>query len=312
MENLLVNLTISVFNSNAICRRISTVKERISAFNFLKNKNEDDFAFKVYAIEEFIKFNTVTSDDLNIAGMYYINKEVKSDNWVVLIHGYTQSKEEIALTGSFYANLGFNVVSFDLRNHGESDDKYVSFGVQEQKELISVLEYLKNELGAKNIGLAGWSLGAFTTNLFALTSYDLILKYNIIFGVSDSSFFDMAPTFKNVAKFNFPQINITDSVYEGVINTYKNDLKINTDLLNLNNIQKKEPTFPILFFHGKKDIICNPDDSQKIFDFRKEIVKSKEDKLVYFENSGHIQSLKKNKYDYIMEVSKFISDIKFK
>lgn len=312
MENLLVNLAISIFNSNAVCRNVLTVKERIAKFNVLKKQKEQTSEFKIYDIEEFKPFKTITSDDLNIAGIYYINQEVKSDNWIVLIHGYTQSKEEVLLNGSFYATLGFNVASFDLRNHGESDNAYVTFGIQEQRELISVLDYVKNELGARNIGLGGWSLGAYATNLFALTAGDLISKYNVIFGISDSSFYDMEPTFKNIAKMKFPQISISDNVYEGIINTYKNEFKINTDLLKLQNIEIKSPTFPVMFIHGKKDNVCNPEDSKKIFDLRKDMIKSNEDKLVYFDNAGHIQSFKLNSYEYVIEVSKFIGSIKFK
>lgn len=312
MDKLLINLAMSVFNSKAVCRTYSTAKEAINKFNILKSKIDDRSQFKMYSDSELVPFQTVTSDDLKIIGKYYKNTKIKSDNWIVLIHGYTQSKEDSLANGSYFAQLGFNIISFDLRNHGESDDALVSFGVQEQKDLISVLDYVKNELGAKTIGLSGWSLGAYTVNLFSLTADDLIKKYNVIFGISDSTFIDIEPTLEKVALYKFPHVHLTKEVCRGVMDYYKSEYKINTDLLNAYNIELPKETFPILYMHGKRDVITDPNDSANFIKLRSKIKKEKNDDLVYFDNAFHIQSFRMNVEQYVANVRNFISGIKFK
>ena len=64
------------------------------------------------------------------------------------------------------AKAGFNVIVFDLRDHGESsiDDNRVSGGQDEWADVVTVFDWLIDEQGAEpnKIGLFGNSMGAGT------------------------------------------------------------------------------------------------------------------------------------------------------
>ena len=64
-------------------------------------------------------------------------------------------------------NAGFNVIVFDLRDHGQSsiDDDRVSGGQDEWRDVIAVHDWLIDEQGADpdKIGLFGTSMGAGTS-----------------------------------------------------------------------------------------------------------------------------------------------------
>jgi pimeloyl-ACP methyl ester carboxylesterase len=65
---------------------------------------------------------------------------------------------------------GYNVLMFDLRNHGESAAAPpVTFGLHEARDLLGALEYLvsRDDVDANNLGAVGFSMGG-NTLLFSL------------------------------------------------------------------------------------------------------------------------------------------------
>ncbi len=65
---------------------------------------------------------------------------------------------------------GYNVLTFDLRNHGQSaSSRPVTFGQAESKDLLGALNYLngRDDVDNNRIGVIGFSMGA-TTVLYAL------------------------------------------------------------------------------------------------------------------------------------------------
>jgi uncharacterized protein len=99
---------------------------------------------------------------------------------VVLVHGWPWNRlgdtaEDMVanLTGSTPVDLlrllyslhqeGFHVLTFDLRNHGESAAASpVTFGQEEAKDLLGALAYLKGraDVDPERIGVVGFSMGA--------------------------------------------------------------------------------------------------------------------------------------------------------
>lgn len=65
---------------------------------------------------------------------------------------------------------GYNVLSFDLRNHGQSaGSDAVTFGLQESHDLLGALDWLRQrgDIDGARVGVVGFSLGA-NTLLYAL------------------------------------------------------------------------------------------------------------------------------------------------
>jgi dipeptidyl aminopeptidase/acylaminoacyl peptidase len=60
---------------------------------------------------------------------------------------------------------GYNLLVFDFRTHGRSEGKYTTIGDKELIDLISAVEWLKENYPkkAKRIGLIGYSMGGIVT-----------------------------------------------------------------------------------------------------------------------------------------------------
>jgi uncharacterized protein len=112
---------------------------------------------------------------------------------VVLVHGWPGNRlgdttEDVLsnLMGSTPVDLlrllfhlhqeGFNVLTFDLRNHGHSASAPpITFGQEEAKDLLGALAYLKgrSDVDPERIGVVGFSMGA-NTLLYTLAKSDQI------------------------------------------------------------------------------------------------------------------------------------------
>jgi dipeptidyl aminopeptidase/acylaminoacyl peptidase len=108
----------------------------------------------------------VEGEDLFLSAWFLRQNE--SMPWVIFVHGIRGCKSggELLISSGMLANAGFNVISFDLRDHGESsiDDNRVSGGQDEWKDVVAVFDWLVEEQGAEpdEIGLFGTSMGAGT------------------------------------------------------------------------------------------------------------------------------------------------------
>ena len=108
----------------------------------------------------------VEDEDLFLSAWYL--RQNDSMPWVIVVHGIRGCKSggELMISSGMLANAGFNVISFDLRDHGESsiDDNRVSGGQDEWKDVVAVFDWLIDEQDAKpdQIGLFGTSMGAGT------------------------------------------------------------------------------------------------------------------------------------------------------
>jgi uncharacterized protein len=87
---------------------------------------------------------------------------------VVLSHGYGGTQDEMLPVADVLHRAGFSVLTYDLRGCGQSGGG-VTFGALEQRDLISVVNYLSKrpDVDAMRIGALGFSMGASTTILAA-------------------------------------------------------------------------------------------------------------------------------------------------
>jgi pimeloyl-ACP methyl ester carboxylesterase len=135
------------------------------------------------------------SDGVRLAGWLIPVGEESEGNGatIVLVHGWRWSRLGYAaedlfanVTGSTQVDLlllvraltnsGYQVLTFDLRNHGESAAAHpVTFGQSEAKDLLGALAYLegREDVDNQRIGVVGFSMGA-NAALFALPQTDMV------------------------------------------------------------------------------------------------------------------------------------------
>jgi pimeloyl-ACP methyl ester carboxylesterase len=102
-----------------------------------------------------------TADGLTLRGWYYPTPGPR--HLIVLVHGLWGSWPEMAALGHDLHALGYDVLLFDLRGHGQSDPSRVFMGRRERGDLRAVLAWAQRQgFSADRIGWLGYSMGAST------------------------------------------------------------------------------------------------------------------------------------------------------
>lgn len=108
---------------------------------------------------------TRSFDGLKLAGKWVPARESKAT--IILFHGYHSSYlNDFAAIFSMYHSMGLNLLLVRQRAHGESEGKYITFGVRESRDVLSWIDFHNRTHGADNVFLGGMSMGA-STVLFA-------------------------------------------------------------------------------------------------------------------------------------------------
>lgn len=243
--------------------------------------------------------------DVTLSAIYHLSPK-KSKKWIIAVHGYSSSKESSALSTWYLNDLGFNILAFDFRNHGQSEKGLVTLGTNEVEDLMQVIKYVNATFKPKSIGLVGFSMGAFTVNAFALRKDFDWKKNKIKFGITDSPYFGVREIFNKLFLNITPLIsNYLKDVVNETIQVYQQDYGVDVMKHNLSKmIVNCDKSFPILFIHSKEDTITNCEDTKKIYNLRK--ILDTKDKIKIFEKGSHIRSLISNTEEYLSLVKEFI------
>ena len=106
-------------------------------------------------------------DGLMLRGRFYSAADAKGT--LLLMHGYhSNAVDNFSCIAEFYYRLGYNLLLVSQRSHGDSDGKYICFGVKERFDCRDWAVYLSQrpDCCGKSIFLDGISMGA-TTVLMA-------------------------------------------------------------------------------------------------------------------------------------------------
>ena len=133
----------------------------------------------------FDSFSVKTTDNLLLSIIYVPVTDQKAKGTIITVHGIRSNK------ASFYQKLpllhqeGYNICSFDLRAHGNSEGTYCTFGYQEKKDISTIIDTLQKRYGADiSFGIWGKSLGG------AVALQALALDDRLAFGIVESTFAD--------------------------------------------------------------------------------------------------------------------------
>ena len=82
---------------------------------------------------------------------------------IVLVHGMGGSRDEMARIAHDIHADGYDVLLFDLRGHGSSDQSRLYMGGRERVDLRAVLDWANRQgYSSDRVGWLGWSMGAST------------------------------------------------------------------------------------------------------------------------------------------------------
>ena len=139
--------------------------------SFKDNSEESDFPFDEYQVDYWELHQYAGGDDGIILDAWWLPIKKEGDSnapVIIVVHGLRVSKHDpdmLTVAGMLH-KTGFNVLLFDLRDHGKStiEDGRVSIGTKEYRDVIASVDWLIDTKGvdAKQIGIYGDSMGAAT------------------------------------------------------------------------------------------------------------------------------------------------------
>ena len=181
-----------------------------------------------------------------------------SDKYVILAHGYTDTRFGMLKYVPQYYDLGFNCIMYDERGHGESKPEPCSYGIREVDFLLAVLKDSLERYGKDvKIGLHGESLGG---AIVLISLKDPLVQEKVSFVVDDCGFADIVTVLKVAMKQRFmPNFLIYTS-------------SVAATLLYGISFTKARPidyvagnTIPLMCMHGAKDDFIVPEHSKRVY-----------------------------------------------
>ena len=193
------------------------------------------------------RVETVSEDGLRLVGDLYYAPE-PTDHYLVCMHGFHSTQKDFVCAVDFFLSLGYNVLLVCQRTHGESEGKWITFGVRERYDCRCWCRYLVDRFGdGIGIVLDGISMGAATV----LMATELELPKNVKAVMADCGYTspweivcDVAKRSMHIPKYPFmPLFRLVVKVMAGF------DLK---EVSAVTAMEKNE-RYPVLFIHGQAD-----------------------------------------------------------
>lgn len=247
---------------------------------WLKNHNAQDVYIK-------------SKDGLKLHGFWVPAENPRGT--ILLAHGYRSTiLVDFGLAYAFYHALGMNILVPHQRAHGESEGRYITFGVKESEDMRCWIAYHNRTHGNLQMILSGLSMGASTMLYLA----DQDLPDNVKCIIADCG-------------FTSPKA-ILDVVYRSVVHFPSGPSLWAADLFarifagfGLNEkdtrVVLKNAKLPVLMIHGLDDDFVPCYMTQEGYD-----VCTGDKELLMVENAGHGTSFLVDKEVYTMQVISFL------
>lgn len=228
---------------------------RLAGLNYQGHKEEAIALIKNLQTIEYEEIAIKSFDHLKLAGYLY---EIKDSKKVaIMCHGFRGTPRRDFSGGAIeMMKLGMNVILIDERGHGKSDGHSITFGVREQKDVLSWIDYVKRRFGNDiEIVLVGISMGGATV-LFASNKVDSNIKIiaDCPYSTPKEIICETIKKLKLSPKFFYPIVNLTSILFA------------HTNLNNASAFESvRESQSKILIIHGDVDTIVPYTLSQKIY-----------------------------------------------
>ena len=189
---------------------------------------------------------TIESEDgLRLWGKMYFQEE-QSDKWVIIAHGYTSSHEDVQPIALNFYNQGYNVLTPDMRAHGNSEGKFIGMGWLDRKDMLKWIEYVVRVDSKAQIVLYGESMGGATVMMTSGEELPSNVKA-IVEDCGYTSVWEMfeAQLYERFGLPSFPILNAAKAVTQ---------IRAKYDISEASALEQvKKSVTPILFTHGGND-----------------------------------------------------------
>lgn len=198
---------------------------------------------------------------------------------VICAHGFQTNQIAAMLQVPMFADLGYDVITWDQRQAGDSDQTKCTMGANESKDCLELVKWVRAKYGSDVVlGLYGQSMGAATVMMASPH------VKNLAFLIEDCGYADLKATMKDIQGQYLKFINF-DNFYEAA-NRYATVGDVNYDSVKpIRCIRALDPSVPALFLHGEGDTYIAPKNVKKLYNAKRGIRAMKT-----FPLAGHSQS----------------------
>lgn len=240
---------------------------------------------------------SLINDNLKLYA-WYVPAEYKTNNTVILVHGFHQNKSSMRQYGQLFHELGYNVLMPDNRGVGQSQGKFISFGYHEKYDVIAWVDYLTEKNYESHISLYGVSMGA-TTVMMASSEKSLPLSVKNIIGDSGYTNAWDEMVYKDITNYNIPSFTLTYKVsLEKIIDhTWFFREASATKALSKDKL-------PILLIHGSKDTVAP---ISMVYKNYKAVKKGTPKEILIIKGASHAKSFETSPKIYRQTISKFMT-----
>ncbi len=170
---------------------------------------------------------------------------------ILLLHGFRNSGFWLLDTARRFADAGYRSVLVDLRGHGRSTGRWLTYGLQEARDLSQVIDALKRE------GLLAGGLGVYGISYGGATAIHLAARDGRVDTVvSVASFSDMRKVVPRFVRQFVPIAGwfVTDEQIQRMIDEAGRRAGFDPDRASpVHAIRRTD--IPILLVHGKEDSV---------------------------------------------------------
>ena len=217
----------------------------------------------------------ITSHDgLKLHAVYF---DRGCEDTVICFHGFHSTPfGDFSIGGTFYLDEGYNVLFVDQRSHGQSEGKYITYGIHERKDAALWVEHIAPRVKGR-IFLCGISMGAATVMMAANQEMPKVAGI-----MADCGFTSPREIIAKVIrhKMGMPDWPICD-----LMNWWCRWLGDFSQTEWSTERALAEAKYPVLFFHGTADDYVPFEMTQRSFD-----ACTSEKEFVVVEGAGHGQS----------------------
>lgn len=243
----------------------------------------------------------LSGDGYRLKGRIFDKRETSgrdSHRWVILLHGFTGSKEMMYGYAYWYVRNGFRVLAPDFRCQGESEGDYIGLGATDSVDLCGWIDLIMQRDPEARIVLHGISMGASTALI--LTGMEEVPP-SVKAVISDCAYTDAYSMFREKigSWFHLPAFPVVDSARLMIRLRAGYDLKEASPLKAV-----KRSRVPTLFIHGREDRMIPVEMCEELYE---EAACEKD--LMIAEGAGHAQAVDKDPVTYYRKIESFLNSV---
>ena len=215
-----------------------------------------------------------SADGLRLSGEAVV-PDPASHLWVIAVHGYRGSHDQISALAAQYGQKGWNALLPDLRGCGDSEGEYIGMGWPDRRDMLQWIDWIIARDSEAQIVLHGISMGGATVMMTAGEA----LPGNVKAVVEDCGYTFVWDIFADEMDYlfhlpSFPLLNIASG-----ISTLRAGYSF-TEASSLKQIAKAQ--VPVLFIHGAEDNFVHTEMVYRVYD-----ACPTEKQLLVVEGAGH-------------------------